>query len=218
MNPRTSKLILAAALALGILPARADETLLDYRDAAFLAGSPYYSAADSRMIKAALAAAPGNAAKRLADDFVLRGDAAGSFSTAGAQERVYLVQAEAAVAIDPFPDAPPPLLVVMRGTDAAGIHVLPDGVQYQRLVAAADTDGDGLDEVFLETSFMNMGQTSMSLDVAALLADGGARIVESVTEVYYDGCDNPAGARERKAATISLHDGIQVERFEEGCP
>ncbi len=206
---------LAAAATLVALPAAA-EVLLDYRDAAFLSGSPFYSEAEQRRIAAALAQGP--EAERFADGFALRGDATGAFTQAGAQERVFLIQEEAASAIEPFPETGAPVLLILRGDEPVGLRRLADDVQYQRLVAAADTDGDGRDEVFLETSFMNMGQTTMSLDVASIGDGETATILQTLDEVYYDGCENPAGERERSAATISVADGASAERFEEACP
>ena len=206
-----------AALGSSVLPAAAD-VLLDYRDEAFRSGSPYYSAPERNVVGAALQKAPGEVAKRFSEDFALLGDASGAFTEPGSHEQVYLVQEKAAVAIEPFPDTGAPLLVVLRDKEPVGFFSLPGDVQYQRLVAAGDADGDGRDEVFLEASFMNMGQTSVSLDIASLDKAGDARIVKTLRDVYSDGCENPVGARERKAATVSLDGGPRVESFGEPCP
>lgn len=215
MRPTLVTGLAAAAATLAALPAAA-EVLLDYGDAAFLSGSPFYSQAEQRRIAAALAEGP--EAARFADGFAVRGDATGAFTRAGTHERVFLIQEEAASALEPFPETGAPVLLILDGDEPFGLRRLPDDVQYQRLVAAADTDGDGRDEIFLETSFMNMGQTTMSLDVASIGDGETATILETLEEVYFDGCENPAGDRTRSAATISVADGVVAERFDEACP
>ena len=209
--------IVGAMSSVGTLPATA-QVLLDYRDEAFLSGSPFYSAAEQSAIAAALQQAPAEIAERFAKAFVIRGDAAGAFTQTGAEERVLLIQEEAANSIEPFPETGAPMLLVMRGAEPVGFELLPGDVQYQRLVAAADVDGDGRDEVFLETSFVNMGQTTTSVDVAAIGTDGTAKIVETLNEVYVDGCDNPVGERLRTASTVSVEDGLNTQSFDEPCP
>ena len=206
-----------SALMAGALPAGA-EILLDYRDEAFLSGSPFYSASERRTVQEALAQAPDEIAQRFADEFVIRGDAAGSFTAPGADERVFLIQEQAAVAAEPFPDEGAPVLLVLGADGSPSFHALPDDVQYQRLVAAADTDGDGRDEVFLESSSRNMGEIFMSLTVASIGEDGTAQIGEILREVYVDSCEDPSGEGERTASTVSVADGITTESFTEPCP
>lgn len=217
MQRQTVLLSAAVVLVSSVVPAAA-EILLDYRDAAFLSGNPFYSQAERAEIAAALKEAPDGLADDLGEDFALRGDATGAFTASGATERITLVQEEAAVAIEPFPDAAAPVLVVMRGAEPAGFYALGKDVQYQRLVASADVDGDGRDEVFVETSFTNMGQTTMSIDVVSLREGGTAEIVQTLSDVYYDGCENPVGTRERKASTITVGPGVTAESFSESCP
>ena len=209
--------IATAILAAGTLPSTA-QVLLDYRDEAFLSGSPFYSAAERSEIAAALQQTPAETAARVAEGFVISGDAVGAFTQADAEERILLIQDKAANSIEPFPQIGAPMLLIMRGAEPAGFQLLPGDVQYQRLVAAADVDGDGRDEVFLETSFVNMGQTMMSVDVAAIGTDGTAKIVETLNDVYVDGCDNPVGERLRTASTISVEDGLNTQSFDEPCP
>ena len=209
--------IIAAMSSVGTLPASA-QVLLDYRDEAFLAGSPFYSAEEQSEIAQALEQAPAEIAARFAEGVVIRGDAVGTFTQADAEERIFLIQDKAANSIEPFPQTGAPMLLVMRGAEPVGFELLPGDVQYQRLVAEADVDGDGRDEVFLETSFVNMGQTTTSVDVAAIGTDGTAKIVETLNDVYVDGCDNPVGERLRTASTISVEDGLNTQSFDEPSP
>jgi hypothetical protein len=66
---------------------------------------------------------------------------------------------------------------------------------------------------------MNMGQTSMALDVVALGKDGSATVAQTLQEIYQDGCGNPTGERRRAASVIALSShGITAERHEEACP
>lgn len=193
---------------LGVAPAlAADETVLDYRDHAFVAGSPFYSAADRTRLGSLMKEGDAAAARDMGDNFAVLGDAEGAFTGKNASERIYLIQKSAPVAINPFPQGPAPALLVTRGGKFAAIFRLPRNVQYQRLVAAADGNGDGRDEVLLETTFMNMGQMVSSVDVVGLGGNGDARVTQKLPEVHVDACDNPSGKRERVAATIAIGAG-----------
>lgn len=208
-----------AALTFGTiaLPAAAD-VLIDYRDDAFRSGSPFYSAAERRDVEAALKTAPKEIAARFAKGFSIAGDATGAFTAPGAKERVLLIQDKAAVAIEPFPSSGAPLLLIMQDKRPIGFRLLPGDVQYQRLVAASDVDADGRDEVFLEASFMNMGQTAVSLDVVAVGDGETAKVKKTLENVYFDGCDNPTGEKSRSASTISIDNGLKTKSFKETCP
>lgn len=212
------KVLISTAVIMGSgLTSASAEVIVDYRDDAFLSGSPFYSQAERSVVAAALKKAPSKIADRFGDKFVIRGDATGAFTEAGAQERVFLVQEKAAVAAKPFPDESAPLLLVMRARHPIGFYSLAGDIQYQRLVASADVNGDSLDEVFLETSTMNMGELLVSVDVASMDKDGAAKVIETIN-VYSDSCERPSGKKERTASAISLEKGLTSKSFEEPCP
>jgi hypothetical protein len=216
-NTAVPLLALFAAFSTGPA-AKAQEVLLDYRDPAFSMGSPFYSEAEKRTVAEAIGAdGPDDVKMDFAKGFVLLGDREGRFAPDGEAGRVFLVQGEAPVAIEPFPQAPAPTLVVLRDDAPPSFHRLPADVQYQRLVAVADVDADGMDEAFLETSFMNMGQLVTSLSIAKLGDGTEATILGEPQEVSYDGCENPAGERARRAATVSIDGGLLVEQHEQPC-
>lgn len=208
----------ASLLLVGSAGAASGEILLDYRDERFVAGTPFYAAAERRRIAAVLSQVSDDEARALGDDFAILGDAPGSFTGEGRREHVHLLQSEPAIAIEPFPDAPAPLLLVTDGEGRASVFALPGDVQYQRLVAAGDGNGDGRDEILLETAFVNMGQSTVALDVVRLDEAGSAVVENTLTDVLFDGCEAPVGPRERHASTVSATEaGFVAERFGEGC-
>lgn len=208
---RNPSFLLPALLALGAGPALAQsEPLLDYGDPAFTSGQAFYSAAERRRIGALLKKADPKLAGELGESFVLLGDAEGAFPEPGS--RVYLIQTRNPPASEPFPEGVVPVLLVTGKDGAATAFRLPHDMSYQRLVAAADGDRDGRDEVLVETSSTNMGQTVTSLYVVALDEDATARPVRQLEEVQYEGCDNPIGERSRSVSTISVGpDGYEVK-------
>ncbi len=217
MSMRHALAVLPMSLAAGLVLAQ-PEPLLDYRDTAFLTGSAYYSQAERRQVAKAVKTGPEALVRALGDDFAILGDADGAFSAPGRTERIYLVQKRAPLAIQPFPDGPPPALVALHAGEPVAVYALPADVQYQRLVAAADSNGDGRDEVLLEASSMNMGQMIVALDAIRLGQPGEATVAQTLPEVYADACDNPKGAKTRRAATITVQaQGFVAEAHELGC-
>lgn len=190
----------AVMLAAGPAPA-AEDVILDYRDDAFLTGQAFYSEAERREVGSLLKAAAPEAAAEMGEDFVILGDAGGSFPEGG--KHVHLIQEKAPVAIEPFPDEAPPVLLVTGGRSAT-VFRLPQDVQYHRLVAAADGDADGQDEILLESSFTNMGQTVTALDVVRLDGGGQAAVALTLKDVHVEACDNPQGETTRSASTIRV--------------
>lgn len=174
-------LIIALAQGVWVPSALADQiALLDYSKVDFLNGRQFYSEVDRARIASALATVPGDAAKGMGTDFAIMGDASGAFSAPGTTERIYLIQKEAPVAIDPFPKGPAPLL--------------------------------------LESAFMNMGEISMAVDVAALNDKGQATVQQTLTDVLLDSCENEGGTKMRKAAIVSVGpDGFTAEPRDIGC-
>ena len=219
LSSRLAAGLCAGVLVLSAAPALSQETVvLDYRDQAFLMGQPFYSQPERRQIAAALKKAPGELSQEMGTDFAVLGDVEGAFTKADADQHLYLVQAAAPVAIEPFPDAPAPVLLVTEGGRFAASYRLPKEVQYQRLVAAADGDGDGRDEVLLEAAFMNMGEALTTVDVVELGTEGAARTRQQLQSVYDDSCETGAGEKKRTASTVSIEGGRFVARaYDVGC-
>lgn len=215
----TVRILPILALSLVAMPALAQQTaLLDYGNDDFVTGRQFYSEVDRARIATALDSVANDATRAMGKDFVILGDAAGAFSAPGTQEHIYLIQKEAPVAIDPFPKGPAPLLLALKDDGIAGVWTLPADGQYQRLVAAADGNGDGRSEVLLEGAFMNMGELNMSVDVATLDDKGQATVQQTLSEVLIDSCENEGGTKTRKAATVSVGpDGFTTEQRDIGC-
>lgn len=202
------------AIGIGLIPAMILATtsahatdIVDYRDHSFLVGSPFYSQVDRQKISDALKKAPGDPSGQMGNDFAILGDADGAYTARDANERIYLIQSAAPAAIDPFPQGVEPVLLVTNGGAFVQSYRLPKDIQYQRLIAAADSDGDGIDEVLLEMSFMNMGQLVTSVNVIGL-KDGKASVKQALQEVYSDSCENEGGEKKRVASTISIADKL----------
>jgi hypothetical protein len=183
--------------------------VLDYRDQAFSTREPRYSPSErARLDRAMAEQAPASLRDEIGRTFVVLGDAAGAFSRQGARERIYLVQASRPVAIDPFPKAAAPVLVLLGEDAPARFFRLPADIRYQRLVAAADADRDGRSEVLHESTFMNMGEVATAVTAVRLDPDrASAAPVQILRDVFMDRCDLGAGRRARSAATVSLGEG-----------
>ena len=185
-----------------------DRVVADYRNKQFRAAEPSVGPTEKARLSSALASAP--AAKDLAKDFVLLGQAKGKLGKEGDVD-FFLVSAKAPAASQPFPDGASQVVVAMKGKDAVATYVVPNKRQYARLVAAVDVDGDSNSEILLEGSGYNMGQLIVAVHVIKLDANGTTRVVQSIPEVYSDSCENPAGKKTRSAKTVSLRGGKLVE-------
>lgn len=196
---KTALPALAMALA-AIVPAlAAPRAVLDYRKPA-----PEKPPVVAAHVRAELAKAMGEQVKP--DALVVLGHGRGSLSGKGGMEDIYLIGDRTPAAADRGPDGASQRLVAVSGGKAIASYVLPKDVRYQRIAGLVDSDGDGRSEVLLETSFYNMGQSVTSVDLVAPAGGNAAEIRQSLREVAYDGCDNPAGKRERRASTIALGD------------
>lgn len=187
-----------------------DAVVLDYTKKALRSGEPAVDASDKARVSAAVASAPTDAVKALGKDFVVLGHAKGRSTKAGDVEFVLLSQ-KRPIAADPVPKAAAQVIVLLKGKDVVGTHVLPAERQYARLVGAVDMDADNASEVLLEGSGYNMGQLIMAVDAVKLDANGTTRVAQSIPEVYQDSCENPVGQKTRSAKTISLRGGKLVE-------
>jgi len=209
--------VVATAVLGGVSAAVAqDDILFDYRDPDFRMGQAFYSASERQTIAAGL---DGEIASELGPEFVVVGDAEGSFTDGATGQKIYLLQSQPAVALEPFPDEPAPVLAVFSDDAVSATYRLPKEVQYQRLIGAADVNGDGIAEVLLEASFMNMGQIVSSVDVFDL-SGAEPKLLQTLPEVYADACENPAGEQSLAASTISLGpDGLLVAESQTlDCP
>ncbi|MGU3494630.1 hypothetical protein ACLBXM_11360 [Xanthobacteraceae bacterium A53D] len=194
---------LALSLALGtvLLPGSAGAaTVIDYAKASSRAVAA--PARPDAAVLAALAQAPAALRNPLGAAPVSLGQASGAFTAPGAKEVAYLLSAGR-----PSPmgrDIIPQLVLVMAGETLAGAYALPPSAGYDALKGAV-AGADGRRDLLLEGSFMNMGQSVVSLDVVRLGPDT-ATVQRTLKEVYFDGCDNPQGEREKRAATIRIGD------------
>lgn len=197
----------------------APRLVLDYRNPAMREAAPRHSPAERAEIARALEGAPAPLRTDMGTTFAVLGMARGAFTRPGAQERIYLIQRAAPAAIDPFPNAPAPaLLVLAEGTPR--FYRLTKPTQFQRLAASADADRDGRDEVLLEGSFMNMGQSVTSLTAVRLDdASGTAPEMQTLAEVVTDTCWGGAPQRARTVAAILVSEsgGFAARRYPQPC-
>ena len=201
----------ALLLATSALAQAQDGVLLDYTKKGFLSAGPTVDAADKARVSSALALLPSDAVKALGSGRVLLGHAKGKAPKAGDVD-IFLLSQKEPIAAQPFPEGPPQVIVVLKGKDVVGTHVVPAGRQFTRLVGAVDLDGDNASEVLVEGAGYNMGQLIVALNVLKLEANGTSRIVQTIPEVYDDACEAPAGQNKTLSAkTISLRGGKLVE-------
>jgi hypothetical protein len=193
------------ALALGAVPAAAAEIVLDYRRPGLRDARPSIGEAERARVARALAEeAPPAIREDMGPSFAILGEGRGAFTGPGAEERIYLVQRKAPVAIEPFPNEPAPVLLVLGAKGPARFHRLATKDQFQRLAAIGDAERDGRDEILLESSFTNMGETVTALTAVRLdPAKGIAEAFQTIPDVVADRCDGPKRQRSLSAATIS---------------
>ncbi|GGF87593.1 hypothetical protein GCM10007301_54320 [Azorhizobium oxalatiphilum] len=206
------RFFLGVALLLGFisLPAAA-ATVIDYAKVRnyekAMPASPVSKTAESEVM-AALAQQPASVRDPLGRKPLILGSSTGAFTAAGARETAYLLSAGKPSATD-LNTTIPQLVLVLEGQRATGAYVLPATGGYQAIVGAV-AGADGKRDLLLEGSFMNMGQMVVSLDVLRLGPDASTSVQRTLKEVYYDGCGNPRGAREKRAATIRIADDGQM--------
>ncbi len=127
--------------------------------------------------------------------FTVQGRLGGSFSAAGARDTVYLVQPLAhAGALHAAP-----MLRTGLGRDARS-WPLPEP-HPNAIEGVVDLEGDGTQEIVLRTDSYHMGISSIRIGVLSL-ADGQARVLLPLTEVYSDTCSSPVGAKQINAKTL----------------
>jgi len=187
-----------------------DVVVLDYTKRGFRDGLPAVAAADKTRVSAALAATPSDPVKALGKNLVVLGHAKGKLAKSGDVD-FFLLSEKPPVAAEPFPQGPAQVIVALKGKDAVATYVIPAARQYARLVGAVDMDGDSTSEVLVEGAGYNMGQLIMSVDALKLEDNGKTRVAQSISEVYADACENPAGKKTRSAKTVSLRGGKLVE-------
>ncbi|GJD54499.1 hypothetical protein [Methylobacterium dankookense] len=198
----------------------APRLVLDYRNPQVRTQWPSYAPAERAAVARALEGAPEAIRTDMGRSFAIIGDARGAYTTTGTRERIYLIQQKAPVAIDPFPNAPAPVLLVLAEGAAPRFYRLTTKAQFQRLVASADADRDGRDEVLLESTVMNMGQSISAVTVLRLdPATETAPEVQTLPEVVSESCDAGRGPRTRTVAAITVAEGggFQAQRFPLPC-
>ncbi|HVF45024.1 MAG TPA: hypothetical protein VM936_18510 [Pyrinomonadaceae bacterium] len=168
--------------------------LIDYRRQHTDNAPPSLDAGLRRRI---IASAVGPAAAP--DDYTINGSASGSFTALGARETVYLIERGGPVASDPNGAQDLTLAVF----DEAGKLVAKfETSDFNFIAATADTDGDGVGELLLEGSFLNMGTLGSSARLVSLKS-GRLRAVRDFEGVYENPCEGGGDAPQVTAAVIS---------------
>ncbi|NZA26082.1 hypothetical protein H0E84_06760 [Luteimonas sp. SJ-92] len=167
-------------------PARAGEVLLDLRAPAAAFET---TAEETRRVVAAVygEGAPG--------DLELTSRADGAFTAPDARQTAYTLRRGGAV---PGPDRARTLLAVLEDDDRVAAQFV---VDHDRIAAAADVEGDGIEELFLASHGYQMGQAYVGLELVSL-AGGQRRTRAEYPQAWLDACGNPAGERHVEAAVI----------------
>lgn len=181
--------------------AAADEIILDYRDNNFRSGQAFYPASVQKKVMSTLSTAPMDIKQSLGETFVLLGDAPLHNSKNEGRRIIYLLSTRSPVAANPFPEGIKQYLAIVENDTLAGIYSLPEDSAYARLVGAVKLNDPDRGGALLEASFYNMGQSVTAVDLVQF-DSSGASVAQTFRNTYYDGCDSPAGAKERIAAKI----------------
>lgn len=168
--------------------------LLDYRKLNSANAPPKLDAELSRRV---ITAAVGNAAAP--DDYTINNSAAGSFTAAGVRETVYLIERGGPVASDPNGAQDLTLAVF---DDAGKLVAKLKTRDFNFIAANADTDGDGVAELLLEGSFLNMGTLGTSARLVSLKS-GRLRAVKDFEGVYENPCEGGGESPQVTAAVIN---------------
>jgi hypothetical protein len=215
------RLLLSAILAGAVQAAYGADIIVDYRDRRVQTAEAAATPAERALLARIMAdEAPSALRTEMGPAFVSLGSAVGAFTEPGRRERIYLVQEKRPVAIDPFPNAAAPALVVITEGSPARFFRLPGDVQYQRLVAGVDVDHDGRREVLLESDFINMGSSVTALTAIKLdAARGTATPIQVIKDVFTDSCGGGSPQKGRTAALISRDASgtIVAQRHTLGC-
>ena len=165
-----------------------------------------------RIVEAAYGA---NAAPK---DYSVNSSASGSFTERGARETVYLIERGGPVASDPN-GAQDLALVVF---DATGQLVAKFKTSdFNFIAATADADGDGVSELLLEGSFLNMGTLGSSARLVELKSKR-LRLVKTFEGVYENPCEGYATSQVTAAVVNYAADGnpptFKVDFYRAPCP
>lgn len=195
--------ILLTTLALLSVPAAAQDGLVvDY--------------SEPGMLDLANPAQWGPIAERIGGGVVALGEAGGAFTEAGSEQIAYLVSSGPTIAAEPFPDLDQ-RIVVYEDDEQVADWTLPEGSAFARPVAAHDLDGDGIDELLLETNSYNMGTSVMGVSSVAL--GKKPKVLQVMPEVYIDSCDAPMGEKNITVGRVTAADGeLKLETDTQPCP
>jgi hypothetical protein len=215
------RLLLCAALGGSVQAAHGADAVVDYRDRGFRDAEAAAAPAErDRLVQVMAEQAPRALRTELGPAFVVLGSATGAFTQPGRRERIHLVQEKRPIAIEAFPNAAAPVLVVIAEGAPAGFFRLPKDVQYQRLVAAVDADRDGRSEVLLESAFTNMGESVTALTAIKLdPVRGVATPIQVIKDVFADSCEGGSTSKRRTAAVVFLEASgtFRAQRHKLGC-
>lgn len=107
----------------------------------------------------------------VAQDITIISEVRGSFTASGERQRALLLGIGKPLSIDPHPQYHQALAIIEDRT-VLRLMQLTDGSSYQRAPGLLDINGDGIHEVWLESSFYNMGQQVDALDLVQLRETG----------------------------------------------
>ncbi|HEV2801912.1 MAG TPA: hypothetical protein VGW12_15655 [Pyrinomonadaceae bacterium] len=196
--------------------ARGNGVLIDYRNEPPDHQPPTIEAElRRRLVRAAYGA------KAAPEDYSINSRVEGSFINQGARETVYLLQRGGAVAADPA-GAEDLALVVL---DSSGQTIATfKTADFNFIVATADTDADGLNELLLEGSFFNMGTLGSSARLVNLKSKQ-LRSIKTFDGVYENPCEADPSAqvtaaviRYTSAASKDQTPAFQVAHYRAPCP
>ncbi|HEX8455936.1 MAG TPA: hypothetical protein VF656_01340 [Pyrinomonadaceae bacterium] len=160
-------------------------------------------------------------AKAAPSDYSINSRVEGSFTAPGARETVYLLQRGGAVASDPAGARDLALVVLDAFGQPSATFKTAD---FNFIVAVADTDADGFDELLLEGSFFNMGTLGSSARLVDLKSKQ-LRPIKTFEGVYENSCEADPAAQV-SAAVISYNAAVganqppafQVAHYRAPCP
>lgn len=186
------------------IPAAEQDIVLDLRQE-----TPEFQA-DAEETRRIVAATFGAGAP---EDLELTARASGHFTSTDQTQTAYILLRRAAMQPRGHEIAKPMLAVF----DPDGRILTQFVVDFWRIAAVADVDGDGVDELLLASDVLHMGLFATSIELVSV-RDGDVKVLQSFPEVFMDTCEQSVSKRFVEANVFMRgRSGLVAETYRADC-
>ncbi len=147
------------------------------------------------------------------EDLELTARASGHFTSTEQTQTAYILLRREAMQPRGYEIAKPMLAVF----DQDGRIITQFVVDFWRIAAVADVDGDGVDELLLASDVLHMGLFATSIELVSV-RDGDVKVLQSFPEVFMDTCEQSVSKRFVEANVFSRGpSGLVAEPYRADC-